>query len=211
MTAIVAGTVVSVVVTIASMWMSGEEKLSPTSVSIDATEVSIDVTESEVFLDPRGPERGPSPLEWDVIRTYKAIESMTATAPSMEIVDETLDQLRTYANDHPENPYLQELYLKGLRVAGYYAVAEDDDVRAAVLEARFTEHAARFMGYDAVVLEYGRLIVQRLDQSCDETVAHMRELRVLADRFRGGEEIEGIIRYGLAAAADRCGQRVSSH
>ena len=43
-----------------------------------------------------------------------------------------------------------------------------------------------------------------------DTVAHMRELRVLADRFRDGEEIEAIIRYGLATAADRCDQGVSS-
>lgn len=50
-TAIIAGTVVSVVVTVVSMLMSDEKTLGPTS-AIDAIEISIEATEGGVFIDP---------------------------------------------------------------------------------------------------------------------------------------------------------------
>ena len=77
-------------------------------------------------------------------------------------------------------------------------------MRAAALDARFTEHAARFMEYESVVLEFVRLIVQQLEQSCDDSAAQMAELRALADRFPDSEGIDSALRYGLAAAAERC-------
>ena len=194
MTAIVAGTVVSVVVTIASLIMTDEGSLSPTPASLDGAR-------SEAFTDPRGPERGPTALEWEVIRTYKAIESMTANEPSQQVVDETLTRLRAYANDHPENPYIQELYLKGLRVAQYYSALANEEVRSATLEARFVEHAVRFMEYEGTALESMRLTIQRLEQSCDAVAVRAADLVELAQRFPDGEEIDSTLRYGLDAAA----------
>ena len=202
MTAIVAGTVVSVVVTIASLIMSDEESLSPTAASSDGARI-------EAFTDPRGPERGPTALEWEVIRTYKAIESMTATEPSRQVVDETLTHLRAYANDHPENPYVQELYLKGLRVARYYSAVADDEVRSAALEARFVEHAVRFREYEGTALESMRLTIQRLEQSCDAVAVRSADLVELAQRFPDHEEIASTLRYGLDAAAQCDGSQPS--
>ena len=202
MTAIVAGTVVSVVVTIASLIISDEETLAPPSASSDGARV-------EAFTDPRGPERGPTALEWEVIRTYKAIESMTATEPSRQVVDETLTRLRAHANDHPENPYIQELYLKGLRVAHYYSADVDDAARSATLEARFVEHAVRFMEYEGTALESMRLTIQRLQQSCDDVALRAADLVELAERFPNREEIRSTLRYGLDAAAE-CGWSLPS-
>ena len=97
MTAIVAGAVVSVVVTIGSMIMSDER-------APEVTPASIGQPVRELVLDPRGPERGPTPVEWSVIQTYKTIESMTATEPTLDVVDQTLDELMSQAAQYPENP-----------------------------------------------------------------------------------------------------------
>ncbi len=75
MTAIVAGAVVSVVVTIGSMIMSGDE-------AREVTPASIDRPHHEVFLDAREPERGPTPAEWRVIETCRMIESVIVAEPA---------------------------------------------------------------------------------------------------------------------------------
>lgn len=75
MTAIVAGAVVSVVVTIGSMIMSGDE-------AREVTPASIDRPHHEVFLDARGPERGSTPAEWRVIETCRMIESVIVAEPA---------------------------------------------------------------------------------------------------------------------------------
>ncbi len=171
-TAIVGGSVLGMLAT--SVWLGvpltheGREPM----VVIEAVELSQDaedVVVSEPFTDPRGPERGPTALEWEVIRTYKPIESMTATEPSRDVVDETLARLRGYANEHPENPYIQELYLKGLRVARYYAVDVNDMVRAATLDAVFASHAVRFMEYGLVAREAEWMDAQRKEQAGQRT------------------------------------------
>jgi hypothetical protein len=154
MTAIVAGTVVTVAVTLASLWLSADEASAPPAETAE--------TERHAFVDPRGPERGPDALEWDVVRAYKPIESMTAAEPGDAIVDRALAELRAYANEHTDDPYVQELYLKGLRVAMYHAAEAGVVIRAAALEARFHEHAARFGDYEGVLLESMRLAQQKL-------------------------------------------------
>ncbi len=173
--------------------MSGDE-------AREVTPASIDRPHHEVFLDARGPERGPTAIEWRVIATYKAIESMTATEPSRDVVDQTLDQLMSHAAQYPENPYIQELYLKGLRVANYYAVAAEDEVRAFELEVRFVDHAARFMDYEGTVLESMRLQVQRHEQRCYRGSTYDAELLVAVERFVGSEAVEEL----LEARAGRC-------
>ncbi len=160
---------------------------------------------AEEFLDPRGPERGPDDLEWQVIQTYKAIESMTASEPSREVVDRTLSELRDFANHHPENPYIQELYLKGLRVAAYYSEESGLEARTEALQARFLEHAAQFMSYEMVVLESIRLRIQRLGQSCDDHAFEAAAIRVLALRFPESEEIATALSSGLETESERCG------
>jgi len=191
--AIVLVTWLAVGVTAIGLTVAGRGTSEPTS---EAT---------EEFSDPRGPERGPDDLEWQVIHTYKAIESMTAAEPSQEVVDRTLSELRTFANDHPDNPYIQELYLKGLRVAAYYAEEGGLEARTAALQARFLDHAARFMDYEMVVLESIRLRIQRLEQSCDNHAFEAAALRVLALRFPESEEIANALTSGLATESERCG------
>ena len=160
---------------------------------------------AEEFLDPRGPERGPDDLEWQVIQTYKAIESMTASEPSQEVVDRTLSELRDFANHNPENPYIQELYLKGLRVAAYYSEESGLEARTEALQARFLEHAAEFMAYEMVVLESIRMRIQRLGQSCANHAFEAAAIRVLALRFPESEEIATALSSGVETESERCG------
>ena len=104
------------------------------------------------WTDPRGPTRGPSAVEWEVVAAYKTIESITAASPPVSTVDQSLAHLESYAAAHPDNPYIQELYLKGLRVAAYYA----DMTRAATLRDRFEQHAALHPEYEGVLKERQR-------------------------------------------------------
>jgi len=183
MTAIVAGAVVGVVATAASLSLNADVSHAPVADPGMEAEAVTESTGVRAWTDPRGPERGPDELEWEVIRTYKRIESMTATEPSRDEVDATLQVLRAYANRHSENPYIQELYLKGLRVAEYYAADLSDETRQAVLQARFRDHAARFPEYESVGLESMQMIAQRLGRGCEGIADAREELRRLAERF----------------------------
>ncbi|MDH3223960.1 MAG: hypothetical protein OEO23_09600 [Gemmatimonadota bacterium] len=91
-------------------------------------------------------EDGMRPVDWDAVRAYKTIESMTATSPTLSDVDNTLDRLRRRGEAHPDRPLIRGLYLKGLRVAAYYALDTGDIDRARELRSRFDAYADRFPG-----------------------------------------------------------------
>lgn len=143
-----------------SVWLLRDSGPSSVEVRPEAVQPTGRAEAPADWTSPTGPERGPTALEWQVIASYKRIESMTATDPSIEVVDQTLNELREFANDHPDNPYIQGLYLKGLRVARYYAVEGAHDDRALQLATRFTEHAARFAEYAEVQSEQSLLADQ---------------------------------------------------
>jgi hypothetical protein len=139
------------------------------------------------FTDPLGPDRGPTPLEWEVIRVYKVIENMTAAAPPAVDVERVLQRLRQYTSEHPENPYIHQLYLKGLRVAAYYA-DPGDVARAMGLHERFVTHTARWEHFEHVVVE---TMWYRLDRihakrgSCSPELAEMDRLFALVPENEG--------------------------
>ena len=215
--AIIAGAVAGVVVTAVSLWLHADE-LRVAPVTPDSPGISVEIIigddpaapvaeapaaeEADVWTDPRGPERGPTELEWDVIRAFKPIESMTADEPGNETVDLALTELVGYADDHPDNPYIQELYLKGLRIAHYYARDAGDEVRAALLGARFERHAAAAPEYEGVLLEAMAMRVQEVRQSCDGVSDLERVLHELAARLRT-EAGDAVLLAGQRAAA-RC-------
>ena len=205
-TAIIAGAAVSVAVTVASILMSGEESV-PQSIQdlVAAPEMEyVDAASTDWFpmdqwTDPRGPERGPTALEWDVIGAYKPIESMTAAESGDPMVEEALVQLETLARQHRENPFIQELHLKGLRITTYWAVAAGDLDRAGRLSNRFETEAPRAPQSEGVALESMRMIVQRLEQSCDGLTDAQDELQRIASRYPG-EEVERTWLWGVDAA-----------
>ncbi len=156
----------------------------------------------EDFIDPRGAERGPNALEWEVIRVYTPIESMTADAPSLSVVDESLSRLRGYAEANPRNPYIQELYLKGLRVAAYWAEDAGLSERANALRETFDAYSVDFLDYDGVVLEAMRFSVQRLERGCLDRDFELTELDALTWRVEPTPEILEARSYGRRVAAD---------
>lgn len=211
-TAIVAGTVVGIAATVVSLWLSAEEA-APPEPPIEAEEVSTlhdqlevtivvgpNVSTGEAWTDPRGPERGPNELEWEVISTYKTIESMTSTEPGDDAVDRALVELGSFAKEHPESPFVQELHLKGLRVASYWAFDGGDLLRAAQLHGRFEVAAERAVQHDLTVRESMRMLAQRIGQRCDGAEANVRELRRLATLFPN-EHTEAVLTAGVEAAS----------
>lgn len=99
------------------------------------------------------PEASPTALEWQVIATYQTIQAMTADQPPLRTVDAALDALERHALQHPENVYIQELYLKGLRVAAYYAADSGFSGRVRRLRDRFDRHYARLAPDPALARE----------------------------------------------------------
>ncbi|MEE9208617.1 MAG: hypothetical protein V3U67_09680 [Gemmatimonadota bacterium] len=154
----------------------------------------------EGFTDPRGPERGPTPLEWEVIRVYKVIENMTAADPPVLEVERALERLREYTNEHADNPFIQETYLKGLRVAAYYA-DPDDPTRIQSLHERFVTHAARWEHFEHVVVEtmWYRLDRIHANLGCSPELAEMERLFALVPE---NEEAENAFLWGLQVALD---------
>jgi hypothetical protein len=185
-TAIIAGAAVSVAVTVLSILMSGEES-APQSIEYLVT------------------ERGPTALEWDVIEAYKSVESMTAAESGDAAVNEALSQLETFARQHRGNPFIQELHLKGLRIATYWAVDAGAHGRARHLGVRFETEASRAPQSEGVALESMRMIVQRLEQSCDGSNDAQDELQRIAS-LNAGEEVERTWLWGVDAA-ETCADR----
>jgi hypothetical protein len=204
MTAIVAGAVVSVVVTVMSMIMSDEEPRLRLEVTVEPAPEA-EIVENDVFLDPRGPERGPTDYEWRAIGAYEPIEAMSAAEPSIEAVDEALRRLEGYAISSPENPYVQELHLKGLRVAQYWAVAGGDTERAARLAARFEAFRTVSEPTRWTALEGIRFDIQRLEQNCHAAVPRVDAMTSAALPFMEDAEVSSTLEYGLALALERCG------
>ncbi len=101
---------------------------------------------------PAPTEDGLRPVDWEAVRTYKSIENMTATSPTLSEVDNTLERLRRHGEAHPDRPLVRRLYLKGLRVAAYYALDSGDADRVRDLRSQFDAYASRFPG-DAEVAE----------------------------------------------------------
>lgn len=166
-------------------------------------EAQLSVVELTEAVD--APEPGPTPREWDVIRVYKNIESMTADQPARGVVDATLDQLEKYAAADPASERTQELYLKALRVVAYYAEEENDAARSLALHARFVEHATPYLHFERVVLEAMRLRAQHLQQACGGRPGEVAELESLAARFADSERVIQEHLRGLAAAvSDDC-------
>lgn len=194
-TAIVAGTVVGIAATVVSLWLSAEESAPPRAlVETETAPALVGETESavvvvppvavdEAWTDPRGPERGPDATEWEVISTYKTIESMTSTEPGDEAVDGALAELWTFSKEHPDNPFVQEIHLKGLRVANYWAFQGGDLLRAAHIHGRFEAESARAPEHDLTVRESMRMLAQRIEQSCDGADENVRELTRLGMLF----------------------------
>lgn len=199
MTAIVAGAVVSVAVTIGSVLLGGDEE-SVVEATDTGIRVEIMIDESpEPWTDPRGPERGPSDLEWEVVATYKVIEAMTETDPPSDVVDETLRALRRYAYSYPDNPFIHELFLKGIRVSQYYAYEGGDFDRASALAVSFGREAAESLRHDSSVLESIRMTVQLLDQECHELALRESRLVELAELIPDVEEVESLLEAGRAS------------
>lgn len=150
------------------------------------------------FTDPRGPERGPTPLEWEVIRIYKPIENMTADQPPVADVERTLERLRQYAGENPDNPFVQEIYLKGLRVAAYYADPADPE-RIQSLHGRFVRHAAQWEKFEHVVVEtmWYRLDRIQAKLGCSPELAEMERLFALVP---ASEEAANAFQTGLQVA-----------
>lgn len=168
-TAIVAGAVVGIAVTLMSLWAAGDESL------------------DRSWTDPRAPERGPTELEWSAISTFKPIESMTVTEPGEPAVDAALDELRRVAEANPQNPFIQELYLKGLRVASYHSA---DGARRVDLADRFEAHASRAIPHELVTLEEMRMILQVLERSCPGAEGELPRLRALSLRHPSEQTAE---------------------
>jgi len=195
MTAIVAGAVVSVAVTIGSMILSGEDESVDFRYELDGESVTV---VSEVA--PLTPMLGLSSLELGAIGTYKTIEGMTATYPSHEVVDQALDELGAYALDNPLDPFLQGLYLKALRVSEYHAVEGGDERRARWLQGRFDLFAPLVMRYDTVGLESIRFVVQRLERGCDGVEEEKDRLVAIMNRFPDSADVAAMFVEGLETA-----------
>jgi len=201
MTAIVAGAVVSVVVTIGSMILSGDdESLDFTYDVEELSAVEWIALEETVVLSEIGEELGPNPLEWAAIGTYKTIETMTASDPAAEDVDRALDQLGAYALDNPLNPFVQGLYLKALRVSEYHAMEAGDERRALWLQGRFDLFAPLVMRFDTVGLESIRFSIQRLERSCDGAEEEMARLVAVMNRFPDSADVAAMFVEGLETA-----------
>ena len=201
-TAIIAGAVVSVAVTVFSLIGIGDE-LTDRTVDDDYPEF-LDDRRGEGLphgMGPLGEMRGPTDVEWEAIRTYKVIETMTATDPSDGVVDEALVRLWSHARRHPENGYIQQLFLKGVRVAQYYAFERGDFDRADQLLGTFEAHLLRSAQYESTVLESMRMIVQRLGQSCEDWTDREAELHALAVQLSSQDEAEWILRDADGALA----------
>lgn len=183
MTAIVAGAVVSVAVTIGSMILSGGDE-----------------SRDFMYATPVGMEA----VEWEAIGTYKTIEAMTATYPTHEMVDQTLDALGTLALDNPSNGFVQGLYLKALRVSEYYAMEGGDERRALWLQGRFDLFAASVMRYERAGLESIHFITQRLERSCAGSDDEMDRLVAVMNRFPDSGDVAALFVQGLEKARS-CG------
>ena len=224
-TAIVAGAVAGIVVTALSLWLHSDE-LQVAPVTLDRGGITVEITfgdgrevsaaeapaapETSVrrpsvphgWTDVRASARGPSAREWEAIGAFEPIESMTAREPGDEIVDRALAELSRYADDYRQNPNIQRLYLRALRVAEYHAMDAGDEVRAAALEARFGRHAAQALRYDGVVLEEMAMHVQKIGDSCvgvGEREAALRELATVL-----GTEAADLMLLSGEEAATRC-------
>jgi hypothetical protein len=178
MTAIVAGTVVGIAVTIASLLLSGD----------DASKLL----------------SGWPPIV-EAIGAPEKVAVATETDPPRRVVDQTLERLWVYAVQHPDNPYIQELYLKALRVAEYYAAEADDGVRASLLAQRFGRHAGEVERYRGAALERTRMLLQLLERSCLDAEEHTGELRRVAERHPESEAIAEALVQGFEIAHDQCG------
>ena len=142
---------------------------------------------------------GPDAIEWEVISTYKTIESMTSTEPGDEAVDRALVELWSYAKGHPGNPFIQEMQLKGLRVAQYWAFQDGDLVRASLLRSRFENQATEAMVHDLTVREAMRMLAQGIEQTCDDAAENVQELRRLSLLFPNERAAE-LLRTGVESA-----------
>lgn len=202
MTAIVAGAVVSVAVTIGSMILSGGDESRDFVfeverggwVAFEEVEISPDVRIADVA--PVGMEA----VEWEAIGTYKTIEAMTATYPTHEMVDQTLDALGALALDNPSNGFVQGLYLKALRVSEYYAMEGGDERRALWLQGRFDLFAPLVMRYERAGLESIHFITQRLERSCAGADEEMDRLVAVMNRFPDSGDVAALFVQGLEKA-----------
>lgn len=210
-TAIVVGAVVGIAATVVSLWLSAEETRAPMIPDLleepaalfgesGASVVVVPLRSTgEAWTDPRGPERGPDEAEWEVISTYKTIESMTSTEPGDEAVDRALVELWSYAKEHPSNPFVQEMQLKGLRVAQYWAFQGGDLLRASLLGSRFENQASESLMHDLTVRESMRMLAQRIGQRCENAADDVEELRRLSLYFPNEHSAE-VLRSGVDAA-----------
>jgi hypothetical protein len=202
MTAIVAGAVVSVAVTIGSMILSGDDESRDfiyevernAWVQFEEVEVSPDVLVVDVAALAMGE------IEWEAIGTYKTIEAMTATYPTNELVDRTLDALGSLALDNPDSGFVQGLYLKALRVSEYYAMEGGDERRALWLQGRFDLFAPLVMRYETTGLESIRFISQRLERSCEGSEEERDRLVAVMNHFPDSGDVAALFVQGLEKA-----------
>ncbi len=195
MTAIVAGAVVSVAVTIGSMILSGEDE----SVGFRYGPEEL-VRIERVAVAPLTSMPGLSSVELAAIGTYKTIEGMTATYPAHEVVDQALDELGAYALDNPLDPFVQGLYLKALRVSEYHATEGGDERRALWLQGRFDLFAPMVMRYDTVGIESIRFVIQRLERGCDGVDEETDRLVAIMNRFPDSADVAAMFVEGLEIA-----------
>ena len=145
-------------------------------------------------------ERGPTPLEWEVIREYKGIETMTKDHPPTEEVDGILERLRAYTEDHPDNAFIHQTYAKGLRVARYYS---SDAGRRYRLERQFLDYVRTWEHMDPVALELMHYHVSRIQADCNDRLADTRALERLYERLRDHWQAQLAYLKGLSRAASR--------
>lgn len=210
MTAVVAGAVVSVVVTVMSLIMTDEESAPhllefgfPVPLEAPAPEPISGSDEGAVR--PRAAEAGPTGWEWMVIRAYEPIESMSASEPSREVVDRSLARLQRYAIATPDNPFVQELYLKGLRVAQYWAVEGGDERRGRVLAARFESYRTVSVATPETALEAILFDIQRLERRCHAAEPRVDAMTAAGRPFLDDPDVRAALEQGLTIAFERCG------
>lgn len=160
----------------------------------------------EGYTSPTGPDRGPTSVEWDAIRVYKVIETMTADSPPVPDVDRALERLRRFTADHPENPFMHSTYLKGLRGAIYYADRGADPERFYALHEEFTRFATRWRHYEPVVIETMWYGVDRLARQCTDPAGEIAELERLRGRVPESDKGLYALLQGIGEALQpRCG------
>ncbi len=182
MTAIIAGAVAGVAATVLSLWLSGDDSFAPRAQWLAEAAPTVGVPahpgqryaagELEAWADPHGVFRARAQPEWRAVAAHGA--------------------------PHPDDPFVEELRLRGLRVAQRWAFEQGDLLRAARLDARFDARASALRHQEGAVLEAMRMTEQRLGQRCGDAIARLAELRRLSDLFPGAPSAE-LLRVGLDA------------